>query len=89
MKVFIIEGNIAAGKSTLAQKLNHSQKFQVLPEPLEQWQNLEGVNLLGFLGKDFHQWTFAFQVYVLTTMAQRAQVRRWPIICVAFSGFFH
>lgn len=41
-----IEGNIGSGKTTF---LNHFQKFDevcLLTEPVEQWRNCGGVNLL-------------------------------------------
>ena len=38
-----MEGNIAAGKSTLLEKLEASNVAHVVVEPVEQWQNvLEG-----------------------------------------------
>ena len=35
-----IEGNIAAGKSTLLEKLKELNVAQVIVEPVEQWQNV-------------------------------------------------
>lgn len=49
----LVEGNIGAGKTTF---LNHFRKFEdvcVLPEPLQKWQNVKGVNLLVSGTKDF------------------------------------
>ena len=48
-QVFFIEGNIGSGKSTLLKNIEQSfPKNQVLivPEPVMQWQDVGGENLL-------------------------------------------
>lgn len=43
----LVEGNIGAGKSTfLDYFLQYEDNFQILPEPVDQWRNFNGVNLL-------------------------------------------
>lgn len=65
-----IEGNIGSGKTTF---LNHFKKFDdicLLTEPVEQWQNCGGVNLLDLLYKEPHRWAMPFQMYVTKTMVE-------------------
>ncbi|XP_055678573.1 deoxynucleoside kinase isoform X1 [Lutzomyia longipalpis] len=64
-----IEGNIGSGKTTF---LNHFQKYQdlvcLLTEPVEQWRNCGGVNLLDLMYKEPYRWAMPFQTYVTITM---------------------
>lgn len=45
-KTIIIEGNIGAGKTSLANWMRHNNNYLVILEPLERWQDLNGFNLL-------------------------------------------
>ncbi|XP_059610560.1 deoxynucleoside kinase [Phlebotomus argentipes] len=64
-----IEGNIGSGKTTF---LNHFKKYQdsvcLLTEPVEQWRNCGGVNLLDLMYKEPYRWAMPFQTYVTITM---------------------
>ncbi|XP_022128821.2 deoxynucleoside kinase [Pieris rapae] len=59
-----IEGNIGSGKSTC---IKHFEKYSIVethPEPIQEWRNVSGHNLLGLLYSDLNKWSFAFQHYV-------------------------
>lgn len=62
-----LEGNIASGKSTLAAALAAT----VQPEPVAEWLDLEGHNLLGLLGADRSSWAFPFQALAIATIGDR------------------
>lgn len=70
-----IEGNIGSGKTTI---LNHLAKLVsfgnmnvlILREPLEKWNNLNGVNLLQKMYEDPKNWATRFQYYAMTTMIE-------------------
>ena len=64
-----IEGNIAAGKSTLLKHLEsaHGQTVEVVYEPVEMWRNLAGHNLLGNFYDDAQKNGFTLQVHQETT----------------------
>lgn len=65
-----IEGNIGSGKSTM---LNYFQKYkdvELVPEPVAQWCDVKGHNLLGKLYEDPKRWSFQFQSYVQLTRLQ-------------------
>jgi deoxyadenosine/deoxycytidine kinase len=44
-----IEGNIGSGKTTFLNHFQHFDNATVLKEPVESWQNLNGVNMLASL----------------------------------------
>ena len=49
-----IEGNIGSGKTTFLNHFNQYNEVCLLTEPVEDWRNLGGVNLLvGFCGVFF------------------------------------
>lgn len=63
-----VEGNIGSGKTTF---LNHFRQFQnvcLMTEPVEQWRNLNGVNLFDLMYRNPQQWAMTFQNYVTLTM---------------------
>nr|XP_022903952.1 deoxynucleoside kinase-like isoform X1 [Onthophagus taurus] len=62
-----IEGNIGAGKSTLLEYLKSISGVEIYPEPLEQWRNLKGYNLLQYLYEDMPKWQNTFQSHVQFT----------------------
>lgn len=74
LNVFV-EGNIGAGKSTLLfNLLSMNSKIQVFTEPLERWQNCNGVNLFSMYYSNPHKYAFVFQSYVMLTMLQRQKL---------------
>ncbi|XP_066509513.1 deoxycytidine kinase 2-like [Hoplias malabaricus] len=72
-----IEGNIAVGKSTFARLLqNAGQNWDVTPEPVSKWQNIEEAtsqpvltpqqttsNLLQMMYQDPKRWSYTFQTF--------------------------
>lgn len=62
-----IEGNIAAGKSTLLNQIQNRDRVCILDEPVHKWTNLNGHNLLENFYKDPEKWAFPFDVYVMMT----------------------
>lgn len=63
--IISIEGNIGCGKTTFINLLNKNKNFKTVKEPLDKWQNLNGINLLENMYK--HNKTFNFQSYALLT----------------------
>ncbi|XP_045497294.1 deoxynucleoside kinase-like [Colias croceus] len=59
-----IEGNIGSGKSTCIKHFEKYKNVEKHPEPIQEWRNVSGHNLLGLLYSDLNQWSFAFQHYV-------------------------
>jgi len=74
---FAIDGNIAAGKSTLIDALNRTRpEWNVVQEPVAKWTNVasngdvtssqqNGGNLLKMFYDDKHRWSYTFQSYAL------------------------
>jgi deoxyadenosine/deoxycytidine kinase len=73
-KVFSIEGNIGAGKSTLIEllkdKLVNDENIIFVSEPLDMWQNIQdnnGVNMLTKFYENQDKYAFPFQVMAFAT----------------------
>jgi len=56
-----IEGNLGAGKSTLLSFL----KVKTIKEPVEEWSNVAGTNILERYYNDAKRWAFTFQLNAL------------------------
>lgn len=71
-KAIIVEGNIGAGKSTFLRLIKDLLDVQVVYEPHEQWQNIDGENILDAFYKDKNRWSYTFQSYAFISriMAQ-------------------
>ena len=67
--IFSIEGNIGSGKTTIIHHLQRLYGDQVIlvEEPVKDWQNLEGENLLNKKNEDLNRWGYSFEAYVLIT----------------------
>ena len=67
--IFSIEGNIGSGKTTVIHHLQRLYGDQVIlvEEPVKDWQNLEGENLLNKKNEDLNRWGYSFEAYVLIT----------------------
>ena len=65
--VVSIEGNIGSGKSTMLKHFNKLSDVELLQEPVDQWCDLKGHNLLAKLYEDPHRWSFQFQSYIQLT----------------------
>ncbi len=70
--IVIVEGNIGAGKSTFLKIIGSRLNAQLVYEPIHQWQNIAGENLLEHFYKDAKRWGYTFQTYAFITriMAQ-------------------
>jgi deoxyadenosine/deoxycytidine kinase len=69
----LLEGNIAAGKTTLGKLLSGSGKFQFIPEPVERWQSGFAANLLERFYTDTRRWAFTLQICAFVTRTQAIQ----------------
>lgn len=67
-KTIFVEGNIGSGKSTLLNFLSPFKKFEVITEPVDLWQNLNGHNLLQLMYDDPANFAFSLQNLILLTM---------------------
>ena len=74
--IFSIEGNAAAGKTTLIGHLKKTFKDAAfVEEPVNNWQNLDGINLLEKKNEDVKRWGYTFQVHVhITKMNELVKV---------------
>lgn len=71
-KIFVVEGNIGAGKSTLLSHLSKSiPNCLVIPEPVNEWKNIDGDNLLKRFYEDPKKWCFHFEQYSMFTKAKK------------------
>lgn len=74
LKNFIsIEGNIGSGKSTFIRKLSESINAEIVFEPVERWQDINGHNILNEFYKDMKRWAYSFQSYVFLTRIQEVE----------------
>ena len=68
--MILFEGNIAAGKSTVGQRLAESGRFGFIEEPVGSWQQGFEENLLDLFYRDTERWAFTFQLAAFTTRAK-------------------
>ena len=65
-KIFSIEGNIGAGKTTI---INHLKQLfpdvYLVEEPVSEWQNINGENILEKKNLNMERWGYSFEAYVL------------------------
>jgi len=73
-----IEGNIGSGKSTMLKYFEKFSDVELVPEPVAQWCDVNGHNLLAKLYEDPERWSFQFQSYVQLT---RLQLLKKPTNC--------
>lgn len=64
----LVEGNIGSGKTTFLEHFNKFQDITLFTEPVEEWRNLRGWNLLDLMYKEPLKWAMTFQAYVSMTM---------------------
>ena len=66
-----IEGNIGVGKSTFVGKLSERYKeLSIVPEPVADWQSIDGENILDAFYKDPSRWAYSFEFYALYSRAK-------------------
>lgn len=68
--VVSVEGNIGSGKSTMLKYFDKFSDVELLAEPVKEWTNVKGHNLLHKLYEDPKRWSFQFQSYVQLTRLQ-------------------
>ena len=69
-----VEGNIGVGKSTFLQILSeHLPDVNIVVEPVDEWQNISGYNLLDAFYRDGARWACTFQLYALMTRIRKQQ----------------
>uniref|UniRef100_A0A1B6HCD5 Deoxynucleoside kinase domain-containing protein n=1 Tax=Homalodisca liturata TaxID=320908 RepID=A0A1B6HCD5_9HEMI len=59
-----IEGNVGCGKSTLINYFKNFPEVDSRPEPLDDWRNVQGHNLLMMAYSEPQRWNFTFQHYI-------------------------
>ena len=70
-KIYALEGNIGAGKSTIMKIIsNQFHDVEFVEEPVNQWQKLNGCNLLNSFYSDPKRWGFSFEFYSMLTKIQ-------------------
>ena len=67
MNMYGIEGNIAAGKTSLGLQLDKTGKLGFLQEPVEQWRDSK---LLPLYYADPERWAFTLQIVAFNTRAK-------------------
>jgi len=77
--IFSVEGNIGAGKTTFSYSLSHMLKdaghrVLHLTEPVDEWTNFHGQNLLDLFYGNQQRWAFTFQVNALLSMIKRDEL---------------
>ena len=69
-KMFLLEGNIGAGKTSLGKILKASTRFEFLEEPVAMWREGFASNLFEAFYQDMERWSFTFQIMAFTTRAK-------------------
>ena len=70
-RIYVIEGNIGAGKTIFLQLIKNLVKdAEFVEEPVNQWQNVGGKNLLNAFYSSPERWGFSFEIYVMMTKIQ-------------------
>lgn len=73
-RLLLVEGNIGVGKSTFLNMLSSYLKDSiVISEPCDEWQNIDGKNLLEAFYRDNKRWACTMQLYVLLTTVRKLQ----------------
>lgn len=63
-KVYTMEGNIGAGKTTILKIIaKYFNDVEFVEEPVAEWQNLGGMNLLDQFYEAPNRWGFSFEFY--------------------------
>ena len=66
--IFCIEGNIGAGKTTVINLLQKAfNDVLLVEEPVSDWQNIHGHNILEKKFENPERWCFTFETYVLVS----------------------
>ena len=68
--MFLLEGNIGAGKTTVGRTIANSDHFEFIEEPTTMWREGFASNMLDLFYKDPKRWGFTFQMCALLTRAK-------------------
>jgi deoxyadenosine/deoxycytidine kinase len=68
--MYLLEGNIGAGKTSLGNILKISRHFEFLEEPVDTWRKGFAGNLFEMFYTDMTRWSFTFQIMAFTTRAK-------------------
>ena len=68
--MYLLEGNIGAGKTSLGNILKNSNQFEFLEEPVDTWRDGFAGNLFEMFYSDMPRWSFTFQIMAFTTRAK-------------------
>ena len=79
--MYLLEGNIGAGKTSLGNVLKASSQFEFLEEPVDTWREGFAGNLFEMFYTDMPRWSFTFQIMAFTTRA-----KTWSEILEKVSG---
>ncbi len=74
----LLEGNIAAGKTTFGEKLVAGGTVDFVPEPVARWQSGFAANLLDRFYTDTARWAFTLQICAFVTRVQALDARPDP-----------
>ena len=66
----VVEGNIGSGKTTFLDHFMKKDMVEVVTEPVEEWRNVGGHNLLQLMYENPSRWSHMFQSYVQLTMTK-------------------
>ncbi|HJZ23842.1 MAG TPA: deoxynucleoside kinase [Candidatus Babeliales bacterium] len=69
----IVEGNIGAGKSTFLKIISDYLAINPIMEPLDEWQYINGENLLQKFYQDTKRWAYTFQSYAFVTRIRQQE----------------
>ena len=90
-KIYALEGNIGSGKTTFMKIIsNHFKDVEFIEEPVKQWQNLGGMNLLDSFYSEPKRWGFSFEFFSMLTKIEsllKAAESDKPIIIIERSIF--
>ena len=71
-KIFSIEGNIGAGKSTLLKHLEKAiPNARIIYEPVNEWKNIGGEDLLTYFYKDPKRWAYTFELQSMVSKVRK------------------
>jgi len=73
MKPLVVctEGNVGSGKSSFLKRFHGMEEVEILPEPVEEWRDVSGFNLLKMMYEQSSKWLFQFQSYCTLTLLQQ------------------
>lgn len=75
-----VEGNVGSGKTSFLNYLKKFDEFLVLEEPIDEWRDIHGINLLDLRFNQPERFQFTFQTYaMLTRLKQHLQTSTKPI----------